>query len=50
VRTNPGAGIGLALIRELSTSVHIDATNTGTTITMYFAKPTPATSYPEPRT
>ncbi len=40
MRTNPGTGIGLALIRELSTSVHIDATDTGTTITMHFAKPT----------
>jgi anti-sigma regulatory factor (Ser/Thr protein kinase) len=48
-RTNPGTGIGLALIRELSTSVHIDTSNTGTTITMHFAKPTPPTICPEPR-
>jgi anti-sigma regulatory factor (Ser/Thr protein kinase) len=36
--TNPGMGIGLALIRELSTSVRVDATNIGTTITIRFAK------------
>jgi anti-sigma regulatory factor (Ser/Thr protein kinase) len=37
-RRNPGMGVGLALIRELSKSVHIDATTTGTTITMRFTK------------
>jgi serine/threonine-protein kinase RsbW len=37
-RRNPGMGIGLPLIRELSASVRIDATNNGTTITMRFAK------------
>jgi anti-sigma regulatory factor (Ser/Thr protein kinase) len=37
-RRDPGMGVGLALIRELSTSVYIDATNTGTIVTMRFAK------------
>lgn len=37
-RTTPSMGLGLALIRELSTSVLIEATSTGTTITMHFAK------------
>ncbi len=36
--TNPGMGIGLALIRELSTSVRVGATTTGTTVTMRFAR------------
>jgi anti-sigma regulatory factor (Ser/Thr protein kinase) len=35
--TNPGIGIGLTLIRELSASVRVEPTNTGTTITMRFA-------------
>jgi len=38
-RRNPGLGMGLALIRELSTSVRIEPTPSGTTITMRFAKP-----------
>ena len=38
-RRNPGMGVGLALIRELSASVRIEPTTTGTTITMRFAKP-----------
>jgi serine/threonine-protein kinase RsbW len=38
-RRNSGMGVGLALIRELSASVRIEPTTTGTTITMRFAKP-----------
>jgi anti-sigma regulatory factor (Ser/Thr protein kinase) len=35
---DPGMGIGLALIRELSSSVRFQPTMTGTTITIRFAK------------
>jgi anti-sigma regulatory factor (Ser/Thr protein kinase) len=38
LRADPGLGIGLALIRELCSRVRIDPTNTGTTVTMHFAK------------
>jgi anti-sigma regulatory factor (Ser/Thr protein kinase) len=38
LRADPGLGIGLALIRELCSSVRIDPTNAGTVVTMHFAK------------
>jgi anti-sigma regulatory factor (Ser/Thr protein kinase) len=37
-RRSPGMGVGLALIRELSASAHLESANTGTTVTMRFAK------------
>jgi anti-sigma regulatory factor (Ser/Thr protein kinase) len=36
LRADPGLGLGLALIRELCSSVRIDPTNAGTTVTMRF--------------
>lgn len=38
LRADPGLGIGLALIRELCSSVRIDPTSAGTTVTMHFIK------------
>jgi anti-sigma regulatory factor (Ser/Thr protein kinase) len=38
LRADPGLGIGLALIRELCSSVRIDPASTGTTVTMHFVK------------
>jgi hypothetical protein len=38
LRADPGLGMGLALIRELCSSVRIDPTSAGTTVTMRFAK------------
>ena len=38
LRADPGLGMGLALIRELCSSVRIDPTSAGTTVTMHFAK------------
>jgi serine/threonine-protein kinase RsbW len=35
--SSPGLGMGLALIRELCASVRVEPTNSGTTVTMYFA-------------
>ncbi|MDX6494075.1 MAG: hypothetical protein QOE17_61 [Gaiellales bacterium] len=34
---SPGMGMGLALIREMCASVRVEPTNSGTTVTMYFA-------------